>query len=61
MTTIQNRKMTKPLNSSACIFSKKNAMTAVKNGSDTISFGAIALLRPWRIAQLVRFMAKISK
>lgn len=48
----------KPLIAASCIYSVDDArdIVEVDTLADTISLGAVALLRPWRVASLVRYM-----
>jgi len=51
-------KIVKPLYSGSCIYSEKDAAKAVQRGSGAISVGAVAVLRPWRVGKLVKFMSR---
>ncbi len=50
----------KPLIAASCIYSVDDARDIVEVGAlaDAISLGAVALLRPWRVASLVRYMER---
>jgi len=53
--------LTKPIIGGGGILSKKDAKAMVLTGASGISLGSISLLRPWRIAGIIRYVNKLYR